>query len=353
MRVSLKDVAERAGVSIKTVSNVVNNYQHITPALRSRVQHAIDELGYRPNPTARHLRKGRTGIIGLALPELADPYYAELAGAVVDAAAEHDYTVLLDLTGGRRRQEAQVGQGFRARVTDGVILSPVELRPEDLRNRDDDAPLVLLAERRDDLPYDAVAIDNVAAARTAVRHLTGLGRRRVAFLGGHTDDAGHPAHLRLRGWREVLATQGFDAPDSLIVPTHGSGRSDGAAAMTRLLDAGEPPDAVLAYNDLIAIGAMRVLSERGVRVPEDTAVMGFDDMAEGRFGPVTLTTIAPDKRAIARLAIESILTRLENPDRAAQPPRRGQLRPEYRLMERESTLGKGRAPAGRNEPARE
>ncbi|MFG2194868.1 LacI family DNA-binding transcriptional regulator [Streptomyces sp. NPDC048639] len=341
MRVSLKDVAERAGVSIKTVSNVVNNYQHITPAMRTRVQHAIDELGYRPNLTARHLRKGRTGIIALALPELANPYYADLADAVIDAAAQHDYTVLLDLTGGRRRQEAQVGQGFSARVTDGVILSPVELRPEDLRNRDDDAPLVLLGERPGDLPYDAIAIDNVAAARTAVRHLTGLGRRRVAFLGGHTNDAAHPAHLRVQGWREVLATQGVDAPDALIAPTDGCDRADGAEAMTRMLDAGEPPDAVFAYNDLIAIGAMRVLSDRGMRVPEDMAVMGFDDIAEGRFGAVTLTTIAPDKRTIARLAIESILTRLQNPDRTAESMRKGELRPEYRLLERESTLGRG------------
>ncbi|MEU6080006.1 LacI family DNA-binding transcriptional regulator [Streptomyces sp. NPDC047108] len=341
MRVSLKDVAERAGVSIKTVSNVVNNYQHITPAMRARVQHAIDELGYRPNLTARHLRKGRTGIIALALPELANPYYAELAGAVIDVAAEHDYTVLIDVTGGRRRQEAQVGQGFRARVTDGIILSPLELRPEDLRNRDDDAPLVLLGERGDGVPYDAVAIDNVAAARTAVRHLTGLGRRRVAFLGGRTDDTAHPAHLRLRGWREVLATQGVEAPDHLIAPTNGWDRADGAEAMTRLLDTDEPPDAVFAYNDLLAIGALRVLSQRGVRVPEDMAVMGFDDIAESRFGAITLTTIAPDKRAIARLAIESILTRLQDPDRGPDSLRRGELRPEYRLMERESTLGRG------------
>lgn len=93
MRVSLKDVAARAGVSIKTVSNVVNNYQHVTPAMRERVQQAIDELGYRPNLTARHLRQGRTGIIALALPELGNPYFAELAAAVIDAAAVHDYIV--------------------------------------------------------------------------------------------------------------------------------------------------------------------------------------------------------------------------------------------------------------------
>lgn len=112
MRVSLKDVAARAGVSIKTVSNVVNNYQHVTPAMRERVQQAIDELGYRPNLTARHLRQGRTGIIALALPELGNPYFAELAAAVIDAAALHDYIVLLDHTGGRARTGGPGQPGF-------------------------------------------------------------------------------------------------------------------------------------------------------------------------------------------------------------------------------------------------
>ena len=167
MRVSLKDVAERAGVSIKTVSNVVNKYQHVTPAMRARVQQAIDELGYRPNLTARHLRKGRTGIIALAVPELGNPYFAELAGAVIDAAAAHDFTVLLDHTRGDREQEVLVSQGFRARVIDGLILSPLELEAEDLRGREADVPLVLLGEREYDLPYDHIAIDNVAAARDA------------------------------------------------------------------------------------------------------------------------------------------------------------------------------------------
>lgn len=119
MRVSLKDVAVRAGVSIKTVSNVVNNYQHVTPAMRARVQEAIDELGYRPNLTARHLRKGRTGIIALAVPELGNPYFAELAAHVIDAAAEHDLTVLLDHTRGSREQELHVSQGFRPASSTG------------------------------------------------------------------------------------------------------------------------------------------------------------------------------------------------------------------------------------------
>lgn len=336
MRVSLKDVAEHAGVSVKTVSNVVNNYQHVTPAMRTKVQRSLDELGYRPNLTARHLRKGRTGIIALAVPELGNPYFAELAGAVIDAAARHDYTVLLDHTRGEREQEVLVSQGFRARVIDGLILSPLELEAEDLAGRDDDVPLVLLGERQYDLPHDHIAIDNVSAAHTAVRHLVGRGRSRIAYLGARTDSANRPAHLRLQGWREGLAAAGLPAPESLVGPTGGWDRGDGAEAMARMLDAGVRPDAVFAYNDLVAIGAMRVLHERGLRVPWDVAVVGFDDLKESRFGAVTLTTIAPDKEAIARLAVQSLLRSLDLPDE----PGGRELTAEFRLVERESTLGR-------------
>ncbi|MYY86207.1 MULTISPECIES: LacI family DNA-binding transcriptional regulator [unclassified Streptomyces] len=336
MRVSLKDVAERAGVSIKTVSNVVNKYQHVTPAMRARVQEAIDELGYRPNLTARHLRKGRTGIIALAVPELGNPYFAELAGAVIDAAAEHDFTVLLDHTRGEREREVLVSQGFRARVIDGLILSPLELEAEDLRAREDDVPLVLLGERSYDLDYDHIAIDNIAASRTAVRHLIGRGRTSIAYLGARTDSANRPAHLRLQGWREELAAAGISAPESLVGPVGGWDRWDGAKAMARMLDAGVRPDAVFAYNDLVAIGAMRVLHERGLRVPWDVAVVGFDDIAEGQFGAVTLTTVAPDKQAIARLAVESLLAKLAHPERTGGR----ELVADFRLVERESTLGR-------------
>ncbi|MFD9880718.1 LacI family DNA-binding transcriptional regulator [Streptomyces alboflavus] len=336
MRVSLKDVAERAGVSIKTVSNVVNKYQHVTPAMRARVQQAIDELGYRPNLTARHLRKGRTGIIALAVPELGNPYFAELAGAVIDAAAAHDFTVLLDHTRGDREQEVLVSQGFRARVIDGLILSPLELEAEDLRGREDDVPLVLLGEREYDLPYDHIAIDNIAAARAAVGHLIGRGRSSIAYLGARTDSANRPAHLRLQGWRAELTAAGLPAPDALVGPVGGWNRDDGAKAMARMLDSGVRPDAVFAYNDLVAIGAMRVLHERGLRVPWDVAVVGFDDIAEGQFGAVTLTTISPDKQAIARLAVASLLRSLAG---EGEPGGRT-LSAEFELVERESTLGR-------------
>ncbi|MFI6350366.1 LacI family DNA-binding transcriptional regulator [Streptomyces sp. NPDC050560] len=339
MGVNLKDVAQRAGVSVKTVSNVVNNFPHVTPATRARVQRAIDDLGYRPNMTARHLRKGRTGIIALAIPELGNPYFAEVAGDVIDAAARHQYTVLLDHTVGSREQEILVSQGFRSHVIDGLILSPIRLEAEDLAARRTGPPMVLIGEREYDAPYDHIAIDNVAAARAAVRHLLRLGRRRIAFLGARHDSVRQPAHLRLRGWREELTAFGLRPSQSLVAATDGYGREDGAAAMGRLLDSGERPDAVFAYNDMVAVGAMRTLSERGLSVPGDVAVVGFDDIEEGRYGPVSLTTVRPDKPAIARLAVECLLERIAGAGTGG-PAAARRISPGHELVVRESTAGR-------------
>ncbi|CAM5677674.1 LacI family transcriptional regulator [Streptomyces badius] len=265
MGVSLKDVAQRAGVSIKTVSNVVNNYQHVTPKMRAKVQQAIDELGYRPNLTARHLRKGRTGIIALAVPEFGNPYFAELAGEVVDAAARHDYTVLVDHTAGQREKELLVCQGFRSHVIDGLILSPIHLETEDLMARTETAPLVLLGEREYEAPYDHIAIDNVAAAREAVAHLIALGHRRIAFLGPRRN-----ASPPTSGWAARGAAASGITPD----PWSSTAATDARRGRAASPDRGERPDAVFAYNDLIAIGAMRT-------IPNDGAVSGAGWRASG------------------------------------------------------------------------
>jgi DNA-binding LacI/PurR family transcriptional regulator len=170
VRHRLKDVAERAGVSVKTVSNVVNGYQHVRPDTRARVEEAIAELNYRPNLTARNLRKGRTGLIALAVPELDSPYFAELARHVIAAAAEYGWTVLVDQTGGGREQERAAALGIGDRVIDGLILSPLALTADDLAVLAG-LPMVLLGERVHHGPADHVAIDNIAAASEITAHL--------------------------------------------------------------------------------------------------------------------------------------------------------------------------------------
>ncbi|MFI7577939.1 LacI family DNA-binding transcriptional regulator [Micromonospora sp. NPDC049497] len=334
MRHRLKDVAERAGVSVKTVSNVVNGYVHVKPDTRARVEEAIAELNYRPNLSARNLRKGRTGVIALAVPELDIPYFAELARHVVTAAAELGWTVLIDQTGGGREQERVVASGITEHLIDGLIFSPLALTAGDLAGLDG-TPMVLLGERVDHGPYDHVGIDNVAAAREITAHLIGLGRRRIAAIGSQRTPEGASARLRLAGYAAAHADAGLDVDEALVAPAPAWHRAEGAVAMRSLLSLPVRPDAVFCFNDTLALGALRALHEAGLRVPDDVAVAGFDDIEDGRYSVPTLSTVAPDKERIARLAVELLANRIDG-DRTA-PPR--ELPAPYHLELRESTQG--------------
>lgn len=333
MGVSLRDIALRAGVSVATVSNVVNGYRPVAAATKVRVQEAIDEMGYSPNLSARHLRRGRTGFIALAIPELNNPYFAELADVAIAEAARHGYTVLLDSTNGERERELEVVHGLRAQIVDGLIFSPAQLGPSDLADRRDSVPLVLVGERIHDVAYDHISIDNIAASRVAVEHLASLGRRRIAFVGAQDSDR-QPAGLRLQGYTEGVHAAGLTVDPRLVVRTPGFDRADGADGVAPLLRGSDPPDAVFAYNDLIAVGVMRTAYEMGLRVPDDLAVVGFDDINEARFTTPSLTTIAPDKEVIGKLAVTALVSRLEGENKV---PREYEV--PFRLVVRESTVG--------------
>ncbi|HEY9523527.1 MAG TPA: LacI family DNA-binding transcriptional regulator [Thermopolyspora sp.] len=337
-RAGLKDVARLAGVSVKTVSNVVNDYEHVTPKTRARVEQAIKELNYRPNLSARNLRKGRSGIIALAVPELDIPYFAELARLIVTAAEERGLTVLIDQTGGNREREQLVAEGIRDHLIDGLIFSPLALTADDLSARTDDTPMILLGERIHNGPADHVVVRNVDAAKEATLHLVALGRRRIAAIGAQESAAGETARLRLTGYRQALAEAGLPSDASLIAPVAAYHRADGARAMARLLDSADPPDAVFCFNDLLALGALRTLLERGHEVPAQVALAGFDDIEDGRYGTPTLTTIAPDKQQIGRQAVDLLMERMSG---RAQGAAR-QVYVDHRLVIRESTVGRGR-----------
>ncbi len=339
MATTLKDVAARAGVSIKTVSNVVNERPYITDHTRQRVLAAIEALHYRPNLSARHLRTGRVGVLALAIPDLGNTYFADIGNAVSAAAANHGYTVLLDYTNGERANEALVVNGLRPHLIDGVLLSPLALELDDLRPARVGIPLVLLGERLFNAPYDHIVPDNVAAARLATRHLLGLGRRRVAAIGVQDIQSGETARLRLRGYGEALAEVGLAIDPALLVPATSFHRADGARAMRRLLALDQPPDAVFCFNDLLALGAMRALHDAGCRVPEDVAIVGYDDIEEGLFATPSLTTISPDKAAIGRLAVSLLVERIEG--RRTEPA--ACIDVPFRLQVRESTAGRAAA----------
>ncbi|RKS72735.1 DNA-binding LacI/PurR family transcriptional regulator [Motilibacter peucedani] len=307
---TLKDVAARAGVSVKTVSNVVNGYPFISSATRERVQQAVDELGYRPNLAARGLRSGRSGVVALAVPELRMAYFAELAHFVVQAAAARGWTVVVEETGGSADRERAAALSRSGALVDGLLLSPLALSDDEIRQYATETALVLLGERPGPGLADHVAIDNTAAARAATAHLLDAGRERVAVVGAQSGRSSHTAALRLAGHRAALEERGLQVHDELLVRADEWHRQDGAEGVRRLLALDRPPDAVFCFNDLLALGALRALREAGVRVPDDVAVVGFDDIEESRYSSPSLTTVSPDKAGIAATAVEMLADRL-------------------------------------------
>src|SRR6201995_2178925 len=314
------DVARRAGVSPRTVSNVVNEFPLVSDELRRRVLRAIAELGYQPNLVARNLRHGGSGMIGLAVPELAAPYFSELAGLVIAEARRHSYTVVVEQTDGDPGREQQVlHQNEPGHLFDGLIFSPLGLGQAEPRRYAGDIPVVLLGEHIEDGAFDHVGIDNVAAARDATAHLIGLGRQRIAAIGHQSHSPGEPGQLRSAGYREALRAGGLRYRPSLVVPASSFHRGSGADAMDRLLDQPTVPDAVFCYNDLLAIGAMHTVLRRGLRIPDDIAIVGFDDIEESRYVFPALTTIAPDKGELARRAVAQLFERRGRPSPPPTP----------------------------------
>jgi DNA-binding LacI/PurR family transcriptional regulator len=336
----MRDVALRAGVSNKTVSNVVHDHPHVHPETRARVRQAIADLGYRPNLSARGLRSGRTGVIGLAVPELRQPYFAELADAVIAAAERRDLGVIVGQAGADRDHETAVlANGLRQ--TDGLLFSPERLGTEDRGLLDDvEYPLVMLGERIFGGPTDHVTMHNVEGARAAVEHLIGLGRRRVAVVGAHPDRRTgqlRPSDLRVRGYREALVAAGLPEDRRLeraVAPWH---PENGADATRELLASGLRFDAVLALNDTLGIGVLRALGEAGCRVPDDVAVIGFDDIANGRFTLPSLSSVDPGRQEIAETAVAMLVERIESGTRTPGTPRLHKAA--FRVVARESTGG--------------
>lgn len=340
MAVSMRDVAALAGVSPRTVSNVVSGYEHVRAETRERVQRAIDELKYRPNISARSLRLGRTGIIALAVPEIAAPYFAELADLIQREAGARGVTLLIDQTGASRERELLVLDGYRSNLIDGFILSPMALTAEDLADRELAIPAVLLGERISDSGLVHVGVDNVAAARAAVGHLIEQGRRRIAAVGAdlRTNTMG-PAVRRMQGYRLAVAAAGLDPAPGLEVSTGGWARASGYAAVDALLSGGAEVDGLFCFNDVMALAAVRAVTDHGLRVPDDIAVVGWDDTEEAAYSVPSLTSISPDKAAIARTAVDRLLAQIGGEDVPATESTSG-----FHLAVRESSTARGTCP---------
>lgn len=332
MPVTLRDVARHAGVSVRTVSNVANDFPHVAAATRARVQRSIDELGYRINPSARGLRTGRTGVLGLMVPKLSQPYFAELADEMVAAAAESGLALMVEQTEGRRDTERSwLRPGGVARLWDGAIVSPLGITGSDLAGQLG-CPVVMLGEHAADLHAPWVGGDNIAAAIAAVDHLISLGHREIAAIGAQRGTGGETGRERTKGFRRAMADAGLPVRTGRVVEPASFDSAGGAAATRALLSSRRPPTALMCFNDELAYGALAALARAGVAVPGEVSVIGWDDLRGNEFTVPALTSVRIPKREVARAALRLLLGRLEG---SGEVP--GRVVIEHHITERAST----------------
>jgi LacI family transcriptional regulator len=334
MAVSIRHVAERAGVSVGTVSNVLNRPDRVSEAVATRVQNAIRELGYVRNDAARQLRAGRSSSIGLVVLDARNPFFTDVARGAEDAAAEHGVAVLLGDSDQKPEREAAYLDLFEEQRVRGVLVSPLGDVSERLqRMRSLGTPVVLVDRMAEHASLSSVSVDDVAGGRTAVAHLLETGRRRVAFVGG-------PLELRQVADRLVGAQQAVAAvPGAQLEVLEGAalsvleGRRMGEQLAARA--PADRPDAVFTANDLLAVGLLQALVMHGAaRVPDDIALIGFDDIDFASATIVPLSSIRQPSRLIGQTALGILLEEADDPSLA---PRQVVFQPE--LVIRESSAG--------------
>ncbi|MGW0335061.1 LacI family DNA-binding transcriptional regulator [Streptomyces sp. NPDC003011] len=327
---TMADVARSAGVSVATVSHVLNDTRPVLPHTRQAVLDAIDELGYTPNTLARSLVTSRTRSIGLAVSAISNPYFTEILQGVETAALEHGYSLLIADPHDDPAHERKVVQLLHERRVDGMIVAP-SADPSELVSylRRHDVPAVFL-DRVVDSPdspgspengaprFDQVCADSAEPTAELVTHLAGLGHRRIALVAGRPGLS--TTSERITGYRHGLAAAGFPYDERLVA--HGDSESAGGQRATAaLLSLAAPPTALVTANNAMTLGALRALRERDLSVPGDIALCCFDDFDWADLFTPRLTAIAQPSKEIGAQAVRVLLERLAAPDRPARTVR--------------------------------
>ena len=306
---TIRDVARVAGVSKSTVSRVLNADPNVAEETRSAVFAAIKEIGYSRNALARGLNTRKTGTIGLIISDITNPFHAEVARGVEDLASDFDSNVILCNTDGRPKKEAAYIDLLVEKRVDGIIFTSVKAGESDMTVlRSKQIPFVFAGRTLPDVEADSVVVDNVLGGFQAATHLVRLGHQRIAYLAG-------PSHVsasmdRYEGYCQALRRAGIE-PDPELVAEGDFKQEGGYRAMSALLDRALGVTAVFAANDYMAMGALEAIYERGLRVPEDIAVVGFDDIPFARLHLVQLTTVAQPKYDIGAIAARMLFERID------------------------------------------
>jgi LacI family transcriptional regulator len=305
---TMRAVADLAGVSIATVSHVINDTRTVSAPLTARVLDAMEQLDYHPDVVARSLRRRETLTIGLLLPTVEIPFYGRVAESVEAAANEAGYSVILCNSGWSILREQQHLRNLIARRVDGLLCSSLAMTAEHLMpllRRG--TPIVVVERTMPGVELDAVEIDNFQGAYDAAAHLVALGHRRIGCITGLPDSDLNAA--RLRGYTQALEAVGLPVDPELIR----SGDYDAGSGVrhaSMLLAGANPPTAVFAFNDLMAMGVMQAAQARGLRIPDDLAVIGFDGLPLTAFTSPPLSTVEQPVAEMGAAAIAMLIERI-------------------------------------------
>lgn len=308
--VTVKDVAEKSGVSVSTVSHVINGTRFVSEDLRNKVREAMNTLEYKPNLIARSLRTKRSNVLGLIIADITNPYYSEMARNIESLGHIQNFTVMLCNSEGEPiKEEFYINRLMEMRA-DGIIIISSKIHQEKLEEMvGRDLPVVLIDKHGVGIHMDLVAIDEYEGGRLATEHLISLGHRRIACINGVSEN--YLNLDRLRGFRAAMESAGLDTDEQLII----SSDFDVVAGFRNakmLLEMEDKPTAIFATGDLIAYGVIQAAHQMGVRIPEELSVVGFDDIYLSKFFVPPLTTVKQPLYEISEAAINCFFERMEN-----------------------------------------
>ena len=312
MMIKMRDVAEHAGVSVSTVSHVINETRHVSTDTRQRVLGAMDALNYQPNRLARSLRVKKTQTIGMIVPDSSNPFFSEIARHIEDYCFEQGYSVILCNSDGDLDKELFYANVLVEKQVDGILFVAVGLSEDNILSLNaQHIPTMLVDRHIPKLALDSVLVDNRKGGWLATEHLIERGHRRIGCITGFSGLT--PSSERVMGYHQALEEHSLSIDESLIVQGDFHFKS-GYDRTQQLLDLKEPPTAIFCGNDLMGIGAMRAAVERGLSIPEDIAFVGFDDIPIAQFTNPPLTSVTQPLKKLGRLSSQLLIDRIQQDD---------------------------------------
>jgi len=327
---TIQDVAKAAGVSVATVSRVINNSKSVSDETRELVLETIKKLNYQPNLLGRNLRRAETRLILILLPSISNPFYSKLVKGAEDVAHKNGYNVMLCNTDSDIKRERVYLEHLKNRLADGLIFMSPEIDKDELTNISKKYPVVQCSEYKEGADVPRISIDNMAAAYKAVKHLIGIGHRRIGMISVRNEYVS--TKQRELGYRKALEDSGIDF-DSTLIKYGSYGFRSGLRAAKQMLSMENRPTAIFAISDSMAIGAIRAAKESGLKVPADLAVVGFDDISFASMCEPPLTTISQPKYDLGCAAMEMLLAQIQG-----KPFETKEVVLEHELIIRQSTI---------------